>query len=313
MAVFLPKKGKQNFLSLGYLLLASAVAWVYQSFQQLLPTARAVGDKNNAFVYSWDELKLLRFVPFVWHNFLLYGSWIVTYFSLPLLLICAYGWLTDRNRRRAYTFLGLAFLLPFFIVVVVGKTVYPRHIFFLTVPLIVLAAASVVQLWRSLRNSWARVALFCLILLPVVYLDGRILVDFKTAPLPAVDRFQYIDGWPAGWGMKEVVRILESEAAKGALIVLTEGKFGSMPTMQLYFSNYPQVQIWPIDEATLRIPRDINWNLPVYVLLNQTQQQPQGWKAEEILKVQKGTGGSYMRLLKLPPTGLKGTLLQETL
>lgn len=305
MALFFAKKGKPKLLSIGYLLLAGLVALLYQSVQQLSPAAHSIAEKNTTFVYSWDQLRSQPIISRVAHNLVVYGGWVAFYLSVPLLLAGSSGWFTNRRNRQTYTFLWLAFLIPFLVVVGIGKTVYPRHIFFLTMPLFVAGAGALVHLWETIRHNGLRVTLFLLCVVPATYLSGRILIDYKMALLPAIDRFQYIDGWPAGWGVKDIVRFLEPETAKGTMTILTEGKFGSMPTtaMQLYFGNYPQVHIVPIDENTLDFPRDLDWKQPVYVILNKAQEVPNAWNAVEILKIQKGIGDSYIRLLRLAPDG----------
>ncbi len=308
IALFFAKRGRQKLIVIGYLLLAGLVAWVYQSVQQLSAAANFIAWKNTAFVYTVSELRSQPLIPLFTRNFVVYGGWIVFYLSLPLLLAGVSAWFIERKNRQAYGFLWLSFLIPFLLVVTIGKTVYPRHIFFLTMPLLVGLGAAFVHFWDRTRNLWMRLILFTLCVLPLVYLSGRTLVDYKTALLPSTDRFQYIDGWPAGWGVKDIVRFLEPEAAKGSFTILTEGKFGSMPTtaMQLYFGNYPQVHIIPIDETTLDLPQDVDWEKPVYVILNKVQEVPKTWNAEEILKIQKGTGDSYMRLLQLTPVEDEG-------
>ena len=36
-----------------------------------------------------------------------------------------------------------------------------------------------------------------------------------SAPLPPVDRWQYVEGWPSGYGWRESVELLEREKGEG--------------------------------------------------------------------------------------------------
>jgi hypothetical protein len=42
-------------------------------------------------------------------------------------------------------------------------------------------------------------------------MDAHFWVEPSRAPLPAIDRLQYIDGWPSGYGVRETVAFVASE------------------------------------------------------------------------------------------------------
>jgi len=286
---------------LALLTVSILVALLYQSVQHLSPAAQYIAEKNTTFIYTWDEFRRLPILTHISQQLRLCTSWITSYLPIPLLLVAGSMWLTDRKHYRAHLLLTLSFMIPFIVVVFVGKTVYPRHLFFFSVPLLILAGSGVVRLWQTTSSFWFRLSVAFLCILPVAFTSFGILFDYKNATLPSIDRFQYIEGWPAGWGMKDIARFVEEHATKGKITILTEGIYGSMPTtaMRLYFRNYPQVHIRPIDDVTLTVPCEIDWSEGVYVILNKSQDIPTTWEAEEMVAVQKGNANSYVRLLKL--------------
>jgi hypothetical protein len=44
--------------------------------------------------------------------------------------------------------------------------------------------------------------------------DAALLADPREAPLPAIDRQQFVDAWPSGYGVVETLAFLEAEAAR---------------------------------------------------------------------------------------------------
>lgn len=296
------KTWRMRAKAFAYFLFACAIAFVYQSVQFLSPDASFVASKNQTFIYTLNELQDLPVLRHAWENLLLFGSWLVSYLTVPVLLLAAAPFISGGKDRRPLWYLALLFGIPFLAVVFIGKLIYTRHFFFLTLPVLVLAAQGTGILAKRLRLLWQRVLVGTILLFPMLVADGKMLADFKTAPLPAVDRFQYIDGWPAGWGVKEIVRYLERQSAQGELTILTEGEFGSLPTtaMNLYFGNYPQIHIVPInDQKTFAISSFIQWSSPVYMILNISQNLPEPFTGDEIMKIRKGNGDSYIRLYRL--------------
>ncbi len=300
-ALIFSKTTRRKIHVAGLFVVTVVVALLYQSVQFLSASSSFIAEKNATFIYTLDQLRTLPIIPHLTENLRLYTHWVLSYVPLPLIALAISTWIIDRKHFKAHLFLTLAVLIPFLSIVLVGKTVYPRHLFFLSIPLLILAGAGAGRILTSRLPMWTRVAILFLCALPILYMSSRIVIDYKSAPLPAMDRFQYIEGWPAGWGVKDIARYLEDKSAKGSLTILTEGIYGSMPTtaMYLYFGQYPQVHILPIDDTTFLIPRDVDWTQDVYVILNRAQELPGGWNAEEVMKVRKGNADSYIRLLKL--------------
>ncbi len=304
--IFFERKAKDRLQVLGYFFLATLIAFLYQSVELLSAESSFIGHKNQTFVYTLQELRNLPVVSHLLVNMYTYGGWLLTYLTIPLFLSAAGILFYDGRSRRTCLYLAVSFVVPFLIVSLLGKLIYTRHFFFITMPLLPLAAAGVVGVWNRMKRPWLRMAAMMMFFLPAFYLHGRMLLDYKNTPLPAIDRFQYIDGWPAGWGVKEITRYLEAESANGELTILTEGVFGSLPTtaMRLYFGNYPQVHIVPLDDQKQFVPPDaVDWTKPVFLITNIVQALPARFVGEEILRIQKGTGDSYMRLYRLSAVG----------
>lgn len=301
MAMLLIRRKKTLPRVLGLFVLACNFALLYQSVQFLSTSIDTIAIKNRTFVYTLDQLREIPLLSQFRRNIPEFLSWMNAYFPWTLWIIAGGTWMLDRSKRNIHFFLMLAFAIPFGAAVVTGKIMYPRHFFFMHMPLLVLASFGFVRLWALFPRVWQRALVILVSIVPMTYVSGRILIDFPSAPLPAVDAFQYVNGWPSGQGIKEIVIYLTPKTQEGQFTVLTEGLFGSMPTtaMQLYFGNYPQVTITPIDDSKFVLPKDVNWSRDVYALLNKAQMIPLKWRAEELVSVRKGNGSDHIRLLKV--------------
>jgi 4-amino-4-deoxy-L-arabinose transferase-like glycosyltransferase len=101
---------------------------------------------------------------------------------------------------------------------------FPRYILPCAVPLLVLAAWAVVSAARAVRHPYRAVAgavAGAVLLVPCLYGDVLLVTEPRRAPLPPVDRFQYLIGWPAGVAGDAAWRRVRSEAAgRPALVVV---------------------------------------------------------------------------------------------
>jgi hypothetical protein len=81
---------------------------------------------------------------------------------------------------------------------------------------------------------------------PAVRFDYYILSRPSDAPLPAKDRFQYIGGWPAGYGVPEVVQYLRQQVNREHVRVITHWRSGiPLDALYMYFNGNERITIVP--------------------------------------------------------------------
>lgn len=80
----------------------------------------------------------------------------------------------------------------------IAKIFFPRYFLFV-IPFLILLAVKIFQ-----KKSW----LFFLFLLPNLILSRQIISDIRTAPIPYIEKWQYVEAWPAGYGIKETADYL---------------------------------------------------------------------------------------------------------
>jgi 4-amino-4-deoxy-L-arabinose transferase-like glycosyltransferase len=130
----------------------------------------------------------------------------VAYFTVPLLLAAAGGWvLLLRERLRLALLLTVWIVVPLMAALLLPYSPYARHIMFLTPTLVVLAGIGLARGVSFAAQRWGRrpagpaaIALgVALVFTPALVLDGRVLADPAGAKYPGADTYQYVSG-PSG-------------------------------------------------------------------------------------------------------------------
>jgi 4-amino-4-deoxy-L-arabinose transferase-like glycosyltransferase len=247
-----------------------------------------IAQKDFVFVHPFKNFYFIyQFFP---GNFRGLLDWLIGYLTLPIVML---GVSAIFLRKKISLLLLMYCFLPMIGLAYFGKVLYPRFILFMAMPLILLAGYSFDCILRKLGRQWYGVIASLCILFPGVWAGYFIITNPMYAPIPYSDRGQLIDDWPAGYGAKESVEFLGSEAKKGNIAVYTEGTFGLLPyAIEIYLVDNPNVFIkglWPLPKE---IPAEIlqsSFEKPTYVILNQTQTTPPNWPLELVAEYQKGT------------------------
>lgn len=292
----------------GFALLAVVLANVYYSVLRLSPFFHIIGDKNATFVYTFSEWMQHPFT-FLFGNLLGVWDWLHTYMTWPVLILLIGGFVVKRSFFKEKLLLFTYFVVPFFLLALFGKVLYPRFIFFMTLPLLLIVGLFIVWLYERLKNKLLFVVLLFISFAWWMYTDYFILANFAKAPIPLSDLTQYSNDWPAGGGVKEMVAFFKEQASKGKIYIATEGTFGSVPTLglEIYLDGNKNIEkrgIWPVPET---VPADLlekAKSMPVFFVFNNTQGPLKpAWVSHVKLLQQykKGTGDAYMRIYQIIP------------
>jgi len=296
------KKWKLRLLKwIGLAFLAVVISQLFYSILRLSPFFHMISRKDTLFVYP-----LAEWIKHPWQ--FLVGNlkglidWLTSYLTWPVitLIIASLIFVWQRKREKALLFAW--FLAPFMALALFGKVLYPRFILFMSLPLLVLAAFSLEQLANRTRDKRLFFLLCSLVFVIPLYTDFKILFNPKGAPIPKHDKDQYINSWPAGYGVNEIVAFAEEKAQDGKIFIATEGTFGLMPaSLELYLWDNPNVEIkafWPVKEVPEEV-QETTKEKPTYFVFNETQKIPQDWPLKLIAKYFKGDGKSHMSLYQV--------------
>ena len=221
-------------------------------------------------------------------NLGLAASWLWTYWTPPLIVLALIGLtmaLVQRDRARAALLMALLAFGPAIAFVAFSEIWYPRYLLFTTVSLLPLSAWGLVALadlvgrhihaGSIVRGALAAVGL-TLVLVPAVRFDRALWTDPAQAPLPALDRFQYVTGWPSGYGVADTVAYLRARATPGTGGVTIVAPTSSVTASTLRLLNGPKfpvevVCLEPGDPSATDALRDLARTRIAYVLVSPRQ------------------------------------------
>lgn len=145
--------------------------------------------KQETFVGGW----MLK------NNLLQIGQWLYQYLTWPVVLLVVVGFIVSRKNHL----LQINSLLPLVLLAVWAKILFPRYLLPVWPFLLIFAAIGFNWLRQALPRT-LRPLLLVFWLAPA-WFSGQILQDVTKAPLPEIDQWQYVTGWPSGYGVQELI------------------------------------------------------------------------------------------------------------
>lgn len=270
------------------------------NIQRLSPYMHYIAIKNTTFLMTKDEFFQEPFSLFwnnfkgVWVNIIWESGFVLTVFSLLGLII-----LFNKNFFLAL-YLLVWFFIPFFVICAISKVIFPRYLIFFA-SLFVIFASLYFSYLKNKKTYWI---FFILLFLTQLFFDHKILFDFKNISFPPIDRGQYIEGAPAGWGVKEIINFSIKKSQEKPVMLLAEGNFGLIADMLR--ASLPrdghQVEVvgyWPLDLPQLLENQKELEKKYVYVVFPHRTEFPTTWPIKSIMKFEKPGGQSMIYFFEL--------------
>jgi len=297
---------------------AAAISYGLYNILRLSPLYSMIAIKNATFVYPFSEWIHHPFTYF-FGNFSGLSSWLLQYLTPAYLILILVAILFVNKFFREKVILLLYFALPFVALALFGKLIYPRHMFLMSVMLLPLAAWSLNFFFEESEKLFSkskyitRVAQLLLLIVVIaypLYVSIFFAVNPLKAPIADEDHGQYVNGWAAGWGVKESVAFFEQQAQTQKIFVATEGNFGLMPeSLELYMINNKNITIkgyWPVDI----FPKDAlsyAQKMSSYFVFYQPQHQiiPSDFPLKLVFQVRQGETNNFYRVYKIIPSNQK--------
>lgn len=293
--------------------LSGAIGYGFYNILRLSPLFSMISTKNATFVYPFSEWVQH---PFEFFNSNISGltSWLFQYLTPAYLILILLAILFINKFFKEKIILLLYFILPFLALALFGKLIYPRHFYFMTLTLLPLVAWSLNFLFEKSEKLFARNKFYVkavqLVLLLVVivyplYVSMFFAINPLGAPIADEDHAQYVNGWAAGWGVKESVAFFQDQSKNQKIYVATEGTFGLMPeAYEMHLGTNKNITVkgyWPIDI----FPQDllnISKKMPTYFVFYQPPHLvlPPTYPPMKLLfRVRQGNTNSYFRVYQV--------------
>ncbi len=229
-------------------------------------------------------------------NLGLAAAWLWTYWTPPLIVLALAGLaaaLVRRERAQGALLLALIAAGPAVAFVAVSEIWYPRYLLFTTVPLLPLAGWGLVGLLDLVRAraqlgpaaaGLLTAASLIAVLLPALRFDLALWTDPSRAPFPALDRFQYVTGWPSGYATRDSVAFLRAqrESHPHGLLLVTPGPSTTASAARLLWARDPGVEVRYVAEPEAAPPPLAGDGRGVFVVVSLAEgvRLPIGWTRE---------------------------------
>jgi len=275
------------------------------SVLRLFPLFQMISQKNSEFVVSKSDFLSHPFSS-LFSNLSTFVNWEVGYLTIPVFLLVLVSILIGiRKRNLAVGVLSLYSIGCFVVMAGINKVIFPRYLLILTPALIILSAVGLEHLLSNTKLKILALLVLIAVLIQPIYTDYKLLTDPSNAPIPDGDLNQYLNRWPAGYGVIQIHDYLVNESKSQKVMVGTEGTFGLMPySLEIYQKDYPNLEIksyWPLSET---IPLEIRNSAkvrPTYFIIYQRPDLPYDWKMDLVMKFQQGHGPDYLKFYKVNP------------
>jgi hypothetical protein len=189
-----------------YVATAALIAYPLMRYLQVTATVRVAVAKSDAGL--WERLA---------SNLPLAATWLRGYWTDGLIALALAALVHALvTRGRAALFVALLVAVPIVALAAVGDIWFPRYLVFLAAPFVALAARGAEALLSTIerRGTGARASALAglvLLLFPALRFDLQLLRDPARAGLVEEDRFQYVMGWPSGYGVRETIEFVRAE------------------------------------------------------------------------------------------------------
>lgn len=281
--------------------LAATVALVIYNVQRLSPFMHYVAQKNLTFVMSFSEFLKTPFQYFFYNlkNTPLFILWEMG-FVIGVIGLIGLIELIRRNEILGIYFL-LWIILPLTAIIFFTKVLFPRYLIFFASILLLLCSFYL----SRIKINKLKTVFFLLIFLSVSYFDYTIVFDYKNIPFPPVDRGQYIEGWPAGWGIKETMEFAREKAKEKPVIIIAEGNFGmAYDVLDVFLKPDDRITLkgyWPLNKETLEEHQPLLKDNNIYIFFPHREDFREVWPMKLVRKIEKPGGRSSFYMFKLVP------------
>lgn len=275
------------------------ISFVIYNIQRLSPFLHFVTEKNKVFLLSFSDFIHSPFLVF-FHNITtlpLYVFWEMGFVMGFLGLI---GWFFLWKKEKNFFFYFSAWLIFLYVgVSFFTRILFPRYLIFFSTLLLITTAF----LFNFLKGKRTIITMGLVLFLSYFLFDYHILFNIKGIPFPPVDRGQYLEGWTAGWGIREIVDYARVRSQEKPVVILAEGDFGMTgDVLNVFLQKNDRIFIkgyWPLSEEAINNNRKELKNNDVLVVISHQNKLPTYLNMKLIKQYDKPNNTSSIYLLEL--------------
>ncbi len=275
------------------------IAVLIYNVQRLSPFLHFVGEKNHTFVMTFSDFLKSPFEVFT-RNVTLVPYYALSESGYILGIFALFGLiLLYKKHTRLFFYFLMWIVFPYILISFFSIVLFPRYIIFFGTLFMILGAY-----WLSqIKNKTYLIIAVLVYALSVAYFDYTILFDYAHIPFPPIDRGQYIEGWPAGWGMTDIIDFARQKSKEKPVILLAEGNFGmSGDVLDVFMRNSDTISIrayWPLELKELQENQKDLKDHYIYIVLTHKFDYPADWPMKLVKRYDKPGKESVTYLYEL--------------
>ena len=254
------KKNKRIFRFVKWLFCFLIVYFILQIFNLIMildPNYQIVLAANSIFIYPlkiFIHLNPLFIIKnFIGNEIILFG-FVIEYLKLPYIVLIIVSLLSFGKNYKEKIFLFAYFILPLSIYSLFGKGQFftPRHIFFASLPLLILAAWALDYILELIKKHFKKInpeyhlgfaAVLIIFLSYSVYASLTFIFTPQTSLIASWDRLSYTDRVIA-WGFNESIVFFKNQAKNQKIFIAANGWQGTMPdALEIYLIGNKNIEI----------------------------------------------------------------------
>jgi len=270
------KLSKSLLKYLLFFLMIVVMVFLIYNIQRLSPWMYRIQQKNSDFIVPISEalIDLKRFG----YNFYLAVQWFWLYLSPPIFIASLFGLIfLIKNNFWQGLYLSAWIFVPALGESFIARFFTSRYLSFLTPFFLLSAAYFFARIYRALTNIVNKKKIIIILLLFLIwpiYNINLLLNNPEEFPFTCTDR-GYIEGWTAGYGVKETAEFLKETAQKNDVVVGTEGTFGLLSQgLEIYVAGEENIMVkgyYPLPALPpLELLEAAQAGKKVYFLVNNT-------------------------------------------
>lgn len=228
-----------------------SIALLMYNIQRLSPYMHYVEQKNTTFVLTLPELIQNPFAYFP-HNIVRLPFYVFSEMGYVIPVLGLVGLWMLYKKDRVFTLYLIAWLVTVTVALAFGaKVLFPRYVLSLGGLLLIPATYFLSQI-KDKRNLWGVVGV---IFLSIGLTNYAIWFNPVRLPFPEVDRGQYLEGWPAGFGAREIVDFARQKSYEKPVFLVAQGDFGmSGDVLRTFIHEGEPIHVrayWPLNDEHL--------------------------------------------------------------
>lgn len=251
----LRKKPLLRVINFGILFgISGVIALFMYNIQRLSSQFGQIEIKNTTFILTFSEWIQNPF------QVLFKNMWLIPNFVfssmgyvVPLLGLIGFYYLLKKD-KKLLLYLASWIILPYIAIAFFAEVLFGRYVIFFGS----LALIGAAYYFSQINNRKVFIISVGAVALSVSFYLYAIWFNPAQLPFHPSDRGQYITGWPAGWGVKDIIEYARSKTSSSdakPLKIIAEGDFGMMGDV-LNVSLRPSDRIsvnpyWPLKKEKL--------------------------------------------------------------